>query len=363
MGILKQAFEKPAQQKDASLLGQLFSLPIIRGFYKDEKPAVDVKLDGNKYEKHRMISLINAIANNSPTGRRILEEAAKEGYSFGFEYQPGSYGFCSAEQKVICLNPKTKDSTLVATLVHEARHAQQHTHGIPPQFCTFDIATELKLRRAMEADAQAASAQAALEIRASTKNEAVWKRFEKTSGNIAKDIEKPTLSASLDSVIANSEKNMRAAFKGWFKNWRTVDAYEQSYLYSHLFQADKFGEQEKALAYFAEKPFEGSISSADILKTICTTDKGKCYFANDLDIMDREAAMCGICQDTREAADTFFKERVKATGKAPDESYKNLPNRGNLFENLRIIAFSRPGKTSDFSIKTNLLSLKKHRGR
>ena len=225
------------------------------------------------------------------------------------------------------------------------------------------MATELKLRRATEADAQAVSAQAALEIRAATKDESIWKRFKKTFKEIANNMKEPDLSASVDSVVANSEKNMKDAFKGWFKRWQTVDSYEQGYLHSLLTKADKFADPEKAAAYFAEKPFKGSMSSAEILKKICTTDKGKCYFADDLDIMDREGAMCGICKDTREAADKFFKEREKLTGQAPDESYKNLPSRGNLFESLRIIAFSRPGKAADFSIKSKLLSLKKNKGR
>ena len=335
MGKLQRAFEAPNTMKDASLLGQLFSSPIIRGSYKDEKPLIDVKLEGNKYEQRRMTSLINTIANNSPTGRQILEDAAKAGYSFGFECQPGSYGFCSEDEKMIRLNPITKDAKLIATLAHEARHAQQHIREIPSDFCTFDVATELKLRRATEADAQAAAAQVALEIRAATQSEKIWNAFEQTDSDIAKNVEKPSIFKSVDFVIENREKNMQNAFKGWFKNWRIVDAYEQGYLYSHLLQADRYGPEE-AKKLFEEKPFNGHMTSAEVLQMVCTTDKGACYFANDLDIMDRDARMCGICKETRGAANMFFSKREKITGQAPDTSYQDLPDRGGLFKALEM---------------------------
>ena len=181
MGKLRDAFEKKeTEQEETSFLGKLFSSPLIRGFYKEEKPVIDVKLDGNKNEQLRMTALINEIANNSPSGRKILEDAAKAGFSFGFATQAGSYGFCSEEDKIIRLNPMKKDAKLIATLAHESRHAQQHLRGVPTQFCTFDVATELKLRRATEADAQAAAAQVALEIRAATQSDKVWRAFEQS---------------------------------------------------------------------------------------------------------------------------------------------------------------------------------------
>lgn len=331
MGTLQQAFENQKDTKEYSLLGQLFSSPIIRGFYKDEKPLLEVKIEGNKYEQKRMISLINTIAQNSPTGRETLNEAAKAGYTFSFERQPGSYGFCNAEDKKICLNPMINDDKLVATLTHEARHAQQHINGVPKAFCTLDVASELKLRRATEADAQAVAAQTALEIRASTKDSKVWNAFEDTSRDIAYSVSKPVLSASLEDVVAKRDKNMRDAFKGWFNNGRIIRAYERGYLYGHLAHVDDLSKPEELKAYFAEKPFEGHKTSADILKMVCSTGKNQSYFDKDLGIMDRDERMCGICEETRNAADLFFSKREESLKKAPDNSYKNLPDQGSLF--------------------------------
>lgn len=355
MGKLQNAFEKADTMKETSFLGKVFSSPLIRGFYKDEKPAVEIKLDGNEYERKRLTSIINTIANNSPTGRKILEDAAKAGYSVGFENQPGSYGFCNAEDKVIRLNPFKKDAKLTATLAHEARHAQQHASGIPSAFCTFDVATELKLRRATEADAQAAAAQTALEIRAATQSGKVWNAFQQTDPEIARNVKVPSIFKPVDFVVANSEQTMQDAFKGWFDNWRIIDAYEQGYLYGHLMQAGRYSDPEEAKKLFEEKPFEGHKTSAEILTMVCKTEKGGCYFSDDLDIMDNNGKMCGMCKETRTAADMFFREREKVTGKAPDTSYKDLPDRGGLFNALAMamrgmpmeVKVSRTAKTSD----------------
>lgn len=374
MGKLQSAFEAPDMQNGSFLLGRLFSSPIIRGHYKDEKPAVDIKLNGSKNEKRRLISLINTIANNSPTGRKILEAAAEAGYTFGFECQLRSYGFCVPSEKRICLNPISNDAELTTTLVHEARHAQQFTNGVPDKFCTFDIATELKLHRATEADAQAAAAQTALEIRASTKDGTVWNAFERSDGSIARSVYIPPLSASVDSVVAAGDRNMQKAFKGWFKDKQIVDAYEESYLYTHLIGIERQHKAKDKEAYFADRSFEGHKTSAEILNMVCLNDNGKCYFSDNISIMDLTPNMCGICQETRDAADAFFREREQATGKTPDTSYKDLPDRGKLSGALesRLEMMNslrqKPEKTEILPKKTPLESLavrikKVHQGR
>ena len=340
MRVLQQTFEQP-DAAESSFLEKLFSSSFLRGSYKDEKPVIDAKICGSEQEQRRMTSLINTIANNSPTGRQILENAAKAGYSFGFEMQPGSYGFCCEDEKVIRLNPVTRDAKLVATLAHEARHAQQHIRKVPSKFCEFDVATELKLRRATEADAQAAAAQVALEISVATQSKKIWRAFENTDADIARNIENPSSFKSIDDVIANRDKTMQDAFKGWFENWRIVDAYEQGYLYSHMMQVGKC-DQKEALALFAEKPFNGHKSSAEILQMVCTTDNKKSYFADNLNIMDEDARMCGLCKETRSAADAFFRERKKMTGQPVDTSYQNLPDRGGLFKSMQMALNGMP---------------------
>ena len=330
MGTLKNAFEKNESMKDSSFLGRLFSSPLIRGSYKEEAPLVDIPIEGDKNEKLRLTSLINTIAKNSPTGREILEKAAKAGYTIGFERQSGSYGLCNPREKRLCLNPMVRDKRLIPTLVHESRHAQQYSLGFERRFCAYDVATEVKLRRAQEADAQAAATQSLLEIRAATKKNDLWNSFEHDESHITDNIKLPRLSDSLDSVVEKRDETMRDAFKGWFKDRSNVSSYESSYLYSRLQKTLSVPDDETKKEIFDYLTFEGSMSSEKILKMICTTGKDKCYFAGELNALDNEE-MCGVTYETQAAATAFFKERRKLTGKPEDTSVETLPKRGSIY--------------------------------
>ena len=330
MGALQNAFEKGEVLKDASFLGRLFSSPLIRGSYKEEAPLVDIQIEGDKNEKLRLTSLVNTIAKNSPTGREILETAAKAGYKLSFERQSGSYGLCNPKEKRLCLNPMIQDKRLIPTLVHESRHAQQYLQGFERRFCAYDVATEVKLRRALEADAQAAATQSMLEIRASTKKNDLWNKFENDESHITDNIKIPRLSDSLESIVEKRDETMQNAFRGWFKNRSNVSSYESSYLYSRMEKTLSVPDEETKKEIFDYLTFEGSMSSEKILKMVCTTGKGKCYFANDLNALDNEE-MCGITYETQAAAKDFFKERKKLTGKPEDNSVESLPKRGSIY--------------------------------
>ena len=148
MSVLAQAFEKTktserrnvktaaevknaALPDEASFLGHIFSSPFFRGSYKEEKPEIDIKLKGSKNERKRLTALINTIVQNSPTGKRLLQDAAGNGYSLDFLVQSNSFGSCDRERKRVHLNPTFDDNKLIATLAHETRHAQQHQRGVP----------------------------------------------------------------------------------------------------------------------------------------------------------------------------------------------------------------------------------------
>ena len=330
MGTLKNVFENGESLKDASFLGRLFSSPLIRGSYKEEAPLIDIQIEGDKNEKLRLTSLVNTIAKNSPTGREILETAAKAGYKLGFERQKDSYGLCNPKEKTLCLNPMIQDKRLIPTLVHESRHAQQYLQGFERRFCAYDVATEVKLRRALEADAQAAATQSLLEIRASTKKNTLWNSFENDESHITDNIKMPHLSDSLETVVEKRDETMQDAFKGWFKNRSNVSSYESSYLYSRMEKTLSIPDEETKKEIFDYLTFEGSMSSERILKMICTTGKGECYFANDPDALDKEE-MCGITYETQAAAKAFFEERRKLTGKPADTSVESLPKRGSIY--------------------------------
>ena len=101
-------------------------------------------------------------------------------------------------------------------------------------------------------------------------------------------------------------------------------------------QAERLSDPAEIKNLFEEKPFNGHKTSAEVLQMVCVSDKGTCYFADDLDVMDQNVRMCGLCKETRAAADAFFRKREEVTGQKPDTSYQDLPDRGGLFKALEM---------------------------
>ncbi|HBO59625.1 MAG TPA: hypothetical protein DD624_06940 [Alphaproteobacteria bacterium] len=348
MSVLAEAFNP--KNAEHSFLSRVFSSPIMRGSYKDELPEIDLVLTGSKSEKKRLTHLINVIAKNSPTGKKVLEDAAKAGYSVGFELLANSCGTCSKEDKTILLNPCMNDAKLTTTFAHEARHAQQDMRGIDSHFCTYDIATELRLRRAKEADAQAVALQTALEIRAATHNGSAFKAFKEAYPPIVADVPLYSADKPLEKVLADRNMNMSIAFRGWFDQQDLVSAYEHGYLKAHLESVDGKDETEQ-LHIFAQRPFRGHMTSEQIVKQVCETENGDCYLKTDLHVLDNPK-MCGIAYETKDAADRFFQRRLKLTEQTKDYSYQQLPSRGSLSDCSRS---SDCGRSFDLK-KTALLN-------
>lgn len=332
MSELAKAFasSKKQEKRTKSLFNNIFSSPIFRGFYEKETPEVDIKLTGSDLEKKRLTYLINTIARNSPTGKKVLQEAAKAGYTLGFERQKGSYGFCEPKKKVFMLNPVIGDNKLMTTLAHEARHVQQeNAFGVSNNIGDYDVATELKLRRATEADAQAVSALVALEICAATKQEKIWNSFKQSDPVIARSVKVPTLSMSPNFITGNQGVFMAEAFEGWFKDSFMLRSYEEAYLYGPLTSISKASDKEK-LEIFEESPFDKHMTSQEIVNLVCRTTDGKCYLEHDQDILNGYR-MASVSKETKDAADVFFEERRKLTGKPADTSYQDLPEGRRLF--------------------------------
>ena len=323
MSVLSDAFTRSDVQR--SFLSRVFSSPLVRGFYNSEKPEIEFDLAGSNSERKRLTHLINSIAKNSPTGKKILQDAATAGYTIGFETMSDSCGSCDKESKTILLNPMMNDAKLTTTLAHESRHAQQNLRGVNSHFCAYDVATEIRLRRATEADAQAAALQTALEIRAATRDGSAFREFKSSYPEIVADLPLFSHEKPLKEVVADRGKNMTIAFCGWFDQDEIVSAYEDGYLRSHL--KSVAGKDEMTQMHiFAERPFNGHLSPVEIVKQVCRTENGECYLANDPHVLNRPK-MCGIMPETKAAADMFFNRRQQMTDRSKDISYRELPER------------------------------------
>ncbi len=360
MSVLVQAFEHSSADKSVkSMLGTIFSLPALIKTYSDEKPAVPLKLNGSNIEKRRLTHLINTLAQSS-LGKELLENAAKEGYTLGFEYMPDAYGYCARDDKTkhIALNPLCGDSSLITTLAHESRHAMQYSRGLPFEFLQYNIATEAKMWRAAEADAEASAAFCALELRALTGKAAAWNKFSEKTPKTKKAIKKILSgSESVRQLRAKQDVIMQTAFKSWFENTPIVDLYEKGYLYSQLSRMTRKSEKDRAEDY-KKYPMNKALTSAQIVQKYCRTAEGACYFENDPNILDTQQEMSGITDDTRRIADKFFQLRQKETGQAPDTSYENLPSRFRL-SGLSLSEYQRNGSLS--LSQTAAMQIMRHR--
>ena len=112
-----------------------------------------------KEEIARFRKIVDTVMN-VPAGRETLMAVAKQQppRKFGFETFTDKAG-CFTGDKIL-LNPNVSDKLLPATLVHEATHSLQNEHNPAKEIglSAFTAESQLKIARAMEADAFAKEA-------------------------------------------------------------------------------------------------------------------------------------------------------------------------------------------------------------
>lgn len=304
MGILDEAREE-LRQSAASL--------------KWEEPLVKFDLIGESQEqKNRLSHIVNTVAKGSPFGKKILQDACDAGYSLAMEHMFGALGACEPEHKKIMLNPSMPNEDLVSTLVHEARHAQQ---DIRAPWLTergnSEFATELKLYRAAEADAEVAAVAACYEIKQNTGNNAPYSASADRDALIVS-----AFAAQAGSSTKVTSAMLRAAFNGWFEDQPITEEYERSYLVDEMNAVVKSGD-------FSKMKGNQSLSSRQIVETYCTDADGNCYWSTDPDVMeDRDKLSVG--SKTRKAAEKFYQARLEKTGREIDATYADLKVRGGV---------------------------------
>lgn len=266
-------------------------------------------------DQARLVKFINTIAESSPFGKSVLEEAASAGYTLCFEQQKDSCGFCDPDSRMIVLNPTLPDNLLIATLAHEARHAQQFCRGASAEFGQYNVKSEIMYTRAEEADAETAAAATCHEIRINSGNDGPWKSFSSDSVEIATEF--MNAASSKDAPV--SDKMLQAAFNGWYKATDMVEAYEEGYIQDVMNEAVQYKDEQSY-------PYDKKISSADIVTMFCQNAEGKCYWNNNKDVLNEKEKL-SVCAETITACDKFFVTRNKRYGTEMDNSYLDMPVR------------------------------------
>lgn len=329
-------------RKNTTVTAGKFYSPQNNSSYPDEAPEIDIAVKGRRGKKgasdeKRLISFVNTIARNSPFGRAVLEDAAKDGFTLVMENQKDSCGFCDKESKIIALNPALSDSLLVATLAHESRHAQQFARGAEDAFGVFNLKGEIMYTRAMEADAETAAAATCHEIRINSGNNGPWKDFSEDSVEIANGF--MAAAPSKDAPI--NDKMLQGAFNGWYQDVPMMEAYEDSYIVDTMRYAMK-GPKDQMPDY------DKDVKSEDIVKLFCSNAKGECYWADNRKVLDGRDKI-SISAETYNTAKTFFEVREMRTGKKPDPTLEDMDVRLDLFRQGR--QAEKDGASNAFSIK------------
>lgn len=288
-------------------LNRMFSLEYLRTLYSDSKAEVAIQKEGSLMEKRRLNHLINKVAK-SEIGREVLETAAAAGYTVVFEAQKGSHGFCDDRNRVLSLNPASSDEDLTATLAHEGRHAQQYSRGALTGVYSpaYDMATQLKERRLMEADAFAVSVAVAKDIALAGDNRALEQmRF----GSVG---------AMVDAYEANlntgKKQALTEAVMAFYDTDKLKTLYEYEYVLKPLSLGRAFGNM---TGEYKSHPVEESIAK------ICTMNNQSYFTRPAAELNTPERA--GVSGRTAEWIAQYAQDCDKVGTEQMDPTLEKLP--------------------------------------
>ncbi len=283
--------------------------------YIAQEPKIDLPFQAySENGRNRFAHLINTIADYSPTGRAVLEDAAKAGFKLQMQAMSGTQGFVCEEMKTIFLSTCYDDNVLMETLAHECRHVQQGMRGVPDNYRELVIRDTVKLNRGIEADAESVGAATAWEIRKNSGNDGPWKALAEKCPKITQGME---AAAKGDEKIATPAM-MRGAFDGWYQNKPMMDIYEKSVICTDVLSNSLQEHRESKPADF----FKREMSSAEMVNMFCKDSAGKCYWADKPDVLD-EPARLQINESTMAFAKSVNEFRAENNLKV-DTSYNGL---------------------------------------
>jgi hypothetical protein len=265
--------------------------------------------DVSDIEKNRL-RIIGAKLSKSKTARKLLSNAFEQGYCFCFA-NISANGVANHTKRMVVLNPHLDNDRLSGTLAHELRHVWQENGKIKFNAFANDIASNLKINFAKEADAVTFGAVVAWELKEQGDLNA-WKGMKRNQPKAAKIAEK--MAEGKDSL---SDDVKTEIFKSWFENKYYKDVYSKSIL--DFYQAKV--SNSKVVKMF---DFEDSFSSDEIISSVCCDcDKfGENYFKAPKNFLDRLPSY--LVKAKRKAEFVEFANTLERFGGAKDKSVSKL---------------------------------------
>ncbi|MCQ2914314.1 MAG: hypothetical protein MJ247_03870 [Alphaproteobacteria bacterium] len=302
MSELQQVFAKPQKIEDINA----------------EKPLIDIDLSMCiPGLKPRMIRLINTIAQYSPIGKELLEQAQKDGYKMMMIGASGWSGQVMKDEKMLMLNSVESDNYLVEVMSHECRHIQQFARNVPFTTEEYTIKDGIRLHRAKEADCEATGAAVAHQVSVNAGLPEVWESFKAERKEIAQGFENACKDKTNPEV---SHEMLQGAFNGWYKEPQLQELYETGYVLNGLCNS-VYNEKVPF-----DKVFQKKTTSAQIVKTVCADNKGGCYWEENLNVLN-EPEKCLINDSSMYRINQVLCGMEKLGGKPQDYSHMDMPRR------------------------------------
>lgn len=282
-------------------------------------PFISQKQDAQRwdaFQKHiqandKVLRRAIDILSQSDTGRYLLNELNKNGYSILFDARrtgmSGAGGLCDSNNKQIILSHDTDPYYVALVLGHEAVHAAQSANKNLFPSSLHRPEEGIKLSFAIEADAYAQQTQIAMELAHGSpkgpKNQITYKQPLFQMRRRFPQIVKSAESTFRDYEALTDGRVVSAAFRAFYDNPNLRSFYEDS----HMRWAGHFAP--KLLNTMMERKRNFSkFADFDYVKK-CLTHMGKPYLKNAVQEIDFHMdKYSGVTPETNAKLDAFYQE-------------------------------------------------------
>ncbi len=172
-------------------------------------------------DEKKLQAMVDKACKNSPTAKATIEKALANGMKLKWDTEGcrkiNAIGYCVQSDKTVALNANYPEATLISTIIHEARHANQPAE---PDSKLHDMRTIIQWNRAIEADAMTTQALAAYEMRGT--NPEVWNDFKSRFSFVATPLEEEMKRSG------NANNARQAGFVGWMNSGSYKGGYDEN---------------------------------------------------------------------------------------------------------------------------------------
>ncbi|MCQ2914613.1 MAG: hypothetical protein MJ247_05405 [Alphaproteobacteria bacterium] len=232
--------------------------------------------------KHaRLQNLVNGVCKTS-TGQDILKSLSQQGTTIGFQSGISAIGFYDSKTNSITLNESQADAYLNSNIVHEGRHSVQDRVGHVNISVNNNIASNIMISTAMEADAVANQTKHCYELRCDGDSTA-WNALLNQHKEAALAYESGVKEYShIQDAQQRNDSIMTKTFKAWHQDSQYASGYHVKILQYHNNIVGKYSPEKLQKS---TKLFQTQINASDLLVAVCSGNTNHSYAGTDGSIL------------------------------------------------------------------------------